>query len=123
MAIVGVKIHAVDADEPVPPPQPPDPMAALRVELNALKARVKAGAGGAAARGAKPSGIPPAIQAAPSVHKCAHCTSDKHVTEDCWYLYIPLVVGKLVIPPEDRARVCVAHGLPAVFIRSATPKI
>jgi hypothetical protein len=122
MAIVAVKIHAVDADDPAsPPPSTPDPMVALRAELNALKAQVKAGAVGGAERGAKTSIQHPASQAL-SGHTCTHCASDKHATEDCWYLHIPLVAGKLVIPPEERARVRVAHGLPAVFARSATPK-
>jgi hypothetical protein len=122
MAITAVKINMVDADEPAPPPPPLDPVAALRAEINALKAQVKAGAGGGgggAAKGAKHPADPPAI---PGTTKCAHCTSDKHVTDDCWYLHIPLVNGKLVIPPEERAKVRVAHGLPAVFVRSATPK-
>ena len=118
MAVTAVKINMVDADEPAPPPPPPDPVAALRAELNALKALVRPGVGGAA-KGAKPPADPPAILGAT---KCAHCTSDKHSTEDCWYLHVPKVNGKLVISPEERAKVRVAHGLPAVFVRSATPK-
>ena len=37
-------------------------------------------------------------------------------------MHIPFVNGKLVIPPEERANERVAHGLPTVFVRSATPK-
>ena len=105
----------IDTDHFAPQPS----AAALRAELNALKAQVKAGGGGAA-KGAQPPADPPAVLGATKL--CAHCTSDKHNTEDCWYLHVPLVGGKLVISPEVRAKVRVAHGLPAVFVRSATPK-
>jgi hypothetical protein len=123
MVIAPVKIHAVDADEPATPP-PPDPLAALRAELNALKAQIKVGGGGGggAAKGAKPPAAIAADPASTTPLKCGHCASEKHLTAACWYLHIPLVDGRLIIPPEERARVRVAHGLPAVFVRSATPR-